>query len=70
MSSRISKVEAAGTGGVLRGRDAVGKIGVAVSVTGALARGRFTGTRFGDTLSVLLPQREEDLAAIVAIPFY
>lgn len=59
------RLAAAGTG-ALRGRDAFGKAGVAITVMSSLNRSFFLGTRFSDTVSVIIPKNPRHLEAVVA----
>ena len=56
-------------GACIRGQPAWGRDGIAIAVTGALPRCLYLGGAFDDTAAVIIPEKEQHLAAIRAFVF-
>ena len=64
-SGRLTELDRA----CIRGQPAWGRDGVAVAVTGGLPRCLYLGSAFDDTTAVIVPERQQHLAAIRAFVF-
>ncbi|MGV1903290.1 hypothetical protein ACQZ6V_23710 [Agrobacterium sp. 22-3674b3] len=53
--------------GAVRGRNAWDKSGIAVTVMGSLKSSIYTGSKFFDTVSVIIPKQDQDLLPLYAL---